>query len=53
MLSVKLPAVDAVEDARFGPNGEDSNLLAERDRREEYLARLQATRVAPGSRPGP
>ena len=38
-------AVDAAEDARFGPDGIDSDLPAELDRREQRLARLQAARA--------
>ncbi|WP_370360735.1 IS1182 family transposase [Catenulispora sp. MAP12-49] len=38
-------AVDAAEDARFGPDGKDTDLPAELDRREKRLARLQAARA--------
>ena len=38
-------AVDAVEDARFGPDGRDTDLPAELDRREKRLSRLQAARA--------
>jgi transposase len=38
-------AVDAAEDARFGPDGKDVDLPGELDRREKRLARLQAARA--------
>jgi transposase len=38
-------AVDAVEDAQFGPDGRDTDLPAELDRREKRLSRLQAARA--------
>jgi transposase len=38
-------SVDAAEDDRFGPDGKDSDLPAELDRREKRLARLQAARA--------
>jgi transposase len=38
-------AIDAAEDARFGPDGKDVDLPAELDRREKRLARLQAARA--------
>jgi transposase len=38
-------AVDAAEDAQFGPDGKDVDLPAELDRREKRLARLQAARA--------
>jgi transposase len=38
-------AVDAVEDAQFGPGGRDTDLPAELDRREKRLSRLQAARA--------
>lgn len=38
-------AVDAAEDERFGPDGKDTDLPAELDRREKRLARLQAARA--------
>lgn len=38
-------AVDAAEDAQFGPDGKDADLPAELDRREKRLARLQAARA--------
>jgi transposase len=38
-------ATDAAEDAKYGPDGKDSDLPAELDRREKRLARLQAARV--------
>jgi transposase len=39
-------AVDAAEDARYGPDGKDADLPAELARREQRLARLQAARAA-------
>ena len=38
-------AVDAAEDEKFGPDGKDTDLPAELDRREKRLARLQAARA--------
>ncbi len=38
-------ALDAAEDERFGPDGKDTDLPAELDRREKCLARLQTARA--------
>ncbi|MFV2117206.1 IS1182 family transposase [Streptomyces sp. Act-28] len=38
-------AVDTTEDQTFGPDGKDTDLPAELDRREKRLARLQAARA--------
>jgi 3D (Asp-Asp-Asp) domain-containing protein len=38
-------AVDAAEDARFGPDGKNTDLPGELDRREKRLAKLQAARA--------
>ncbi|OIJ97336.1 hypothetical protein BIV23_31185 [Streptomyces monashensis] len=38
-------ATDEAEDQTFGPNGKDTDLPAELDRREKRLARLQAARA--------
>jgi hypothetical protein len=38
-------ATDTAEDQAFGPDGEDTDLPAELDRREKRLARLQAARA--------
>ncbi|WP_443735282.1 IS1182 family transposase [Streptomyces flavotricini] len=38
-------ATDAAEDQAFGPDGKDTDLPAELDRREKRLARLQAARA--------
>ncbi|TDU01652.1 DDE family transposase [Streptomyces sp. 846.5] len=38
-------AADAAEDRTFGPDGKDTDLPAELDRREKRLARLQAARA--------
>jgi transposase len=37
--------IDAAEDATFGPDGKDTDLPAELDRREKRLAKLQAARA--------
>lgn len=47
-------AADTAEDRTFGPDGKDTDLPVELDRREKRLARLQATRAlieAEGTRP--
>ncbi|RKS97248.1 DDE family transposase [Streptomyces sp. 3211.6] len=38
-------ATDTAEDEAFGPDGKDTDLLSELDRREKRLARLQAARA--------